>query len=228
MQSTPIMGLPWFQLTDVPNAETLSRQLAEAIDTQGIPRFATATARDAAITAPVAGMRCYVTGRGGMEYTGSRWMERDPRRVRKTNNQDVSGTTLTGATDLTLTLFASTQYKFTMSAFAYGNSASDMTCRLAFTTSVASAFLGVHSLFDNPGGLVAGDLSVYAHYDAVVTATPSLYVKLDDTDWGMLTYRGVIRTDITDTVVTFEYAQFAAAGGTVQLGLDSYFEVEEF
>ena len=57
-QNTPIAALPWPELTDIPNAQTAFQNLANAIDPLVIPRFASATARDAAITSPTDGQAC--------------------------------------------------------------------------------------------------------------------------------------------------------------------------
>lgn len=54
-QNTPIASLPWPELSDIPNAQTAFQNLANAVDPLVIPRFASATARDAAITAPTDG-----------------------------------------------------------------------------------------------------------------------------------------------------------------------------
>lgn len=60
-QNTPIAGLPWPELTDIPNAQTAFQNLANALDTQTIPKFASTTARGAAIPTPVDGQHVYRT-----------------------------------------------------------------------------------------------------------------------------------------------------------------------
>lgn len=71
---TPIAGLPYPELGDDPNIELVSKPLAQELDDQIVPRFATTTARDTAITAPTAGQVCHVATNGLMVYTGTAWI----------------------------------------------------------------------------------------------------------------------------------------------------------
>lgn len=73
-QNTPIAALPWPELTDIPNAQSAFKTLAEALDTKVIPKYANPTARDAAQPSPVDGAVCYLTDRGGFQsYRTSGW-----------------------------------------------------------------------------------------------------------------------------------------------------------
>jgi len=74
MQTTPIANLPYPELTDLPNAQTGFSNLANALDGILIPRYSNASARNLAITSPVAGMMSYLTSEARFErYTGSAW-----------------------------------------------------------------------------------------------------------------------------------------------------------
>lgn len=117
-QNTPILGLPWADLTDSANANTLSRNLAEGMDTKGVPRFASTAARDAAITAPTEGQLCYITSSAAgfhvlQVYRGS-WRNMGEQPVFKrqaanlTKNNNVSLTN----TDLTFSVETNTTYAF--------------------------------------------------------------------------------------------------------------------
>lgn len=75
-QYTGVSNLPWAELTDTPNAQTATQNLANALDSITVPRFASFTARDAAITSPVAGQKCVITGFDTPQsytYRGSLW-----------------------------------------------------------------------------------------------------------------------------------------------------------
>lgn len=72
-QDTTISGLPWPELGDEPNIENAVKPLAEALDDKVNVRFSSSAERDAAITAPVAGQECYVTGSGKQVYNGTAW-----------------------------------------------------------------------------------------------------------------------------------------------------------
>jgi len=75
MANTPIATLPYPALTDSPNGPSQIQSLATALDSQLVPRYATTTARDAAITAPVAGQVCWTTTPAThWYYSGSAWV----------------------------------------------------------------------------------------------------------------------------------------------------------
>lgn len=76
--NTPVSALPYAQLSDTANANTLSQGIATALDHVVIPKYATTTARDAANTAPVEGDMCYISvagaGKGYYQYSGTAWI----------------------------------------------------------------------------------------------------------------------------------------------------------
>ncbi len=74
MDYTPIANLPWPQLGDPPNIETSIKPLADALDSLVIPRFASVSLRDAAITTPVSGQYVHVTSHGFQKYDGTQWV----------------------------------------------------------------------------------------------------------------------------------------------------------
>lgn len=60
-QNTPIAALPYPELTDIPNAQTAFSNLATALDTIVVPRYASTAARDTAIASPGDGQHCFRT-----------------------------------------------------------------------------------------------------------------------------------------------------------------------
>jgi hypothetical protein len=60
--STTIQALPYPLLTDIGNAPSWNQQLAQAVEVKLNMIFATTAARDAALTAPTAGMEVFITG----------------------------------------------------------------------------------------------------------------------------------------------------------------------
>lgn len=72
--NTPINGLRLAELTDSANLQTAFSNIGTDLDSRLFPRFADTSARDAAITSPVAGMVCYVASFNlPMMYYGSFW-----------------------------------------------------------------------------------------------------------------------------------------------------------
>lgn len=111
---TPISGLRLAELTDSPNMEEAMSQLGEDLDSILVPRFATTTARDAAITAPIYGQMCAVTGSGVLWYNGSAWstVTGQTTLVFKPSDETVNNTTVLQADDhLTVALAANTSYR---------------------------------------------------------------------------------------------------------------------
>jgi hypothetical protein len=71
---TPSAGLPYWQNGDVPDIGAATSALASKLDSLISVPFATTSQRDITITAPTAGMECYVTGVGPQVYNGSAWV----------------------------------------------------------------------------------------------------------------------------------------------------------
>lgn len=77
MPTTP-GGAPYPSLSDAPNGPGAIQALAVWLDSRVLLRFDDATARDAAITAPVIGMRAWLTSGGLTQYNGSSWQSLAP------------------------------------------------------------------------------------------------------------------------------------------------------
>lgn len=74
MPSTPLQALPYPALSDAPNGPTAVQNLATALEPKLVMTFATTAARDAAITAPTAGMLVWTTTPASYwYYTGAAW-----------------------------------------------------------------------------------------------------------------------------------------------------------
>lgn len=71
--ASPLTATPIPAYTAIPDVPADLTAAVNNLEKFAIPRFATAVARDAAITAPVAGQMAYVTGTGYTTYTGSAW-----------------------------------------------------------------------------------------------------------------------------------------------------------
>jgi hypothetical protein len=99
---TPLGSLPYPQPADAANIPVHIQSLAEAVDGRTVLRFADGAARDAKVTAPVAGMLCWLsTPKQYWYYTGSVWAQLAPAPVHKANS--TVGTTAATAFVETLT-----------------------------------------------------------------------------------------------------------------------------
>lgn len=104
-------------LTDAPNAETLAKNLANGIVSRSVMRFASASARSAALTgvsAPVEGMASWLQDVNKLYvYDGSAWIEIPQRQKAQatltTSTSQTSSEILTGLS-ITMTTKASTTY----------------------------------------------------------------------------------------------------------------------
>ncbi|GAA5057248.1 hypothetical protein [Streptomyces similanensis] len=71
---TPLGGIPYPEPADPANLPAHLQTLAETVDARTILRYATAAARDTAITTPVAGMVAWLVSPGQLtHYNGSVW-----------------------------------------------------------------------------------------------------------------------------------------------------------
>ena len=99
---TPLGSLPYPQPADAANIPVHIQSLAEAVDGRTVLRFADSAARDTKVTAPVAGMLCWLsTPKQYWYYTGSVWTQLAPAPVHKANA--TGGTTASTAFVETLT-----------------------------------------------------------------------------------------------------------------------------
>ncbi|MFF3750106.1 hypothetical protein ACFYYH_06530 [Streptomyces sp. NPDC002018] len=99
---TPLGNLPYPQAADAANVPLHIQSLAEAVDGRTVLRFADAAARDAKVTAPVAGMLVWLTSPGRyVHYTGGQWQPVVPGPVHKANT--TAGTLAATAYSETLT-----------------------------------------------------------------------------------------------------------------------------
>ncbi|MEU6573299.1 hypothetical protein [Streptomyces sp. NPDC046805] len=95
IQYTPLSSLPYPQATDPADLPAHLKALADALDGRTVLRFADAAARDAKVTAPVAGMLAWIGTPGRlMYYTGSAWVPAAPTPAYKIN-VDAGDTTST-------------------------------------------------------------------------------------------------------------------------------------
>lgn len=112
MATTPIAGLVYPALTDDPDIPADIHTLASSVDTQVVPRYATTTARNAAITSPTEGQMCYCIDTKELYiYNGSAWVGTMRRRVFGTADQTVTNsTTLVNSTWCALSVEANSRY----------------------------------------------------------------------------------------------------------------------
>ncbi|MDX2526585.1 hypothetical protein ACSCB1_20175 [Streptomyces europaeiscabiei] len=99
---TPLNSLPYPQSTDTADVPLHFRSLAEAVDSRTVMRFTNATARDAQITTPVAGMVAWLDDIHQLtHHTGTVWAPVAPVPVFLFNND--AGTTTSTTPNETLT-----------------------------------------------------------------------------------------------------------------------------
>jgi len=119
--TSPINGFQMPTLSDTSDIEVAVQTPVLAIDSRVTSRFATTSARDTAITVPVAGMLSYVSGTEEMYlYNGSAWVSAIPRFKYKLSTQLVSSTSYVDVSNLTFSVESSSRYLLQYKI--YGNS----------------------------------------------------------------------------------------------------------
>jgi hypothetical protein len=84
-------GVTIASLADAPNAELLAKNIANGIAQRSVMRFASSSARSAALTAPVDGMATWLQDVDRLEvYTGSGWVTPQPSLSSTTSGLSVS------------------------------------------------------------------------------------------------------------------------------------------
>ncbi|MFI6644285.1 hypothetical protein [Streptomyces sp. NPDC050504] len=171
VQYTPLSNLPHPQPSDPADLPAHLKALADAVDGRTVMRFGDATARDAKLTAPVAGMVAWVGSPGRMMYyTGSAWVPVAPVPVFKVNmdDGDTASTAYTETLDNTaamsapFTVPASGQVIVTVGSYMRASAATPVTAYMSAV--VRNAANAVH--------LAAGD-----NRSAAVTTTDRISVS---------------------------------------------------
>jgi hypothetical protein len=88
--ATPLTATPIPAYTAIPDVPADLQTALNNLEKFAIPRFATTTARDTAIAAPVTGQACFVTTVGTMVYDGTTWV------LIPSNNQTARGAVYIG------------------------------------------------------------------------------------------------------------------------------------
>ena len=152
-------GVSIAALADAPNAQTLAQNIANGIAPRSVMRFASASARTAALTgatAPVEGMVTYLQDVDRLYvYTGSAWVEIGTRQetsaVLTSSSAQTSSEILTGLS-VTLTTRAGASYRLEFNGLVrstLANDRVDILIRRGTTTSGTQVGGGVH--FSNAG-----------------------------------------------------------------------------
>lgn len=207
---TPINSLPIPLLSD-PNADITDAvsDYATAADSRLVPRFSTAAARDAAITAPVAGQLAAVTGTDELYvYRNSVWQGIAYRGIAKTTETQVVNNSTVFVNDDTLVLAveANSTYVYKL-ILAYS---SNTTADFKWTFSGPAGFGGQGNVFylDPTSG---GYSTIGAYAVASTRAVSGAGVVAQSEENGVLTVAGTAgnfrvtwaqnTANATDTVV---------------------------
>ncbi|MFH8465326.1 hypothetical protein [Streptomyces sp. NPDC017991] len=181
---TPLGSLPYPQPADAANIPVHIQSLAEAVDGRTVLRFADSAARDSKVTAPVAGMLCWLgTPKQYWYYTGSAWAQLAPSPVHKANA--TAGTTastafveaLTGSTgDPTVATFtapASGSVLVSLGA-RISNSAAAGTCLMSANVRASSGSTVVLAAADGRSAISTGTGQISGSTQYLVTGlTPN-------------------------------------------------------
>jgi hypothetical protein len=143
--NTPCSAITYAELTDIPNMQTATQNLALSLDTKVIPKFATSTARTSAIVSPVDGQMCYRTDTKWLECYStatSTWkvlVPDGPRGIVARGNRTTNSTgttTETGVLKLAVSVVAGRAYNVLVNPGAYTSTVANDVIggRLRYTT----------------------------------------------------------------------------------------------
>lgn len=197
---TTVNALPKPALSDAPNIESAVNTTLDMIDTRMVARFSTASARDAAITAPVFGQVASVSGTGEIYwYNGSTWVSLAPRfTAGGLSNQNFNSTTLANVTSFSFACEASSRYIIQGCFSIAGAQAADM--KIGWTTPGSAT--GQWSLFGGSGAITSSQTAD----SFIVENVPYSEVGLI---WGIVSSKATTLT-LNATLVT-------TSSGTLQL-----------
>lgn len=215
MPNTPGAGLSYPALSDVPNVPSDMQALATDLDSQVVPRFATAVARDAAITSPVEGQLCYLSAAGVKElqkYDGAAWrgMGERPLFAYKSTDESLSGTiTLQNDDNLFLALPANSTWKVEVGLYTRTPATADF----QWTFTIPSGATGIYAYDRYVSGAWLGGAAT--NWTATAASDGS-----DSTDlWQLM--NGVLVVTTAGTL-QLKWAENGPASGTMIVRAGSY------
>lgn len=142
--TTPIAGLIYPELTDVPNNQTAWANMAGAIDTKMVPRFASLAALNAAIPSPIEGQMHFRSDAAEDRFyirQGGAWVPINfEKAVYKTASEDRTATiTPTDDAHLKFTMLPNARYRFSFRLFIFGNGSTAQDFRMQINPPTAAA-----------------------------------------------------------------------------------------
>jgi hypothetical protein len=210
-------------------------QVQGYLQDQAVMKFASATARDAAITAPTEGMVCYLGDSSSMySYDGGSWCV-----VPSTSYYALSAPyAVTTPSTAVQNIYALTGSGASLGAgFTYevegelrvsiveGATAITPSMQLTYSGTAASSFIRFHTGwntnlgFSNSGGTQSnGSVAVNT---AVVTGSGSINV----TNYYNIAFKGLVRTTTAGTLIPQMSLSSVTGIGTMQTQANSYFKV---
>lgn len=232
--TTPINGLRMAQLTDAPpSIETAFSQFGADVDTRIIPRFVSATDRDAAITSPTEGMYCYLTGTALGEhqqqfYDGSAWVRVPEVRYKYKTADEIVNNTATVQNDdhLTQAVRANSRYIFDVVLYHQSVSvAPDLRCRFTFPTG-ATTSVGMHAQSETGTQAPNTTFNGVALTNDAASPTGDFLLGLAVALPTMTIFKGVIETGSTAGSLTLQWAQVTATAENTTVFKWSYMRME--
>lgn len=209
--NSPILGIPYPGLSDAVSVETQFDAMADAIDGQIFPRFATPAARGTAMPSPTTGQAAYDT-------TGNTWLAKQSAagvwsqfnqlvKVKSVDETVTGSTTLQNDDELFFAnIEANATYRLELNVFVQGPTGADFTMGWSLPTSAT-----MHRF------MFAKDASAGANnYHISTTSGSSINVlgtNNGDCDWIRDTI--LVTTVGNSGTIQFRWAQGAAVSSTV-------------
>lgn len=225
--NTPIASLPYPELDDQAHVPQYIEGLATALDSLVIPRFVNTTARDNAITSPVAGQVAAVAGALYL-YSGSAWQEVPPKNlfVMKTADESrVASSVYDDDDHLLLALAANTRYRFQFIPLIFGNINEDIKFRFTFPSGATLDCVATMRLYVDAGSVV-GNLDT-GSVGADTSSPSGEFAQASPANTGTIYSTGIYQGIITIGATPGNFRlQWAGVGGglTVVLKQGSWLE----
>ncbi len=186
---------------------------------QVVSQFASASARDSAITSPVAGMVCYTSGDDTLwRYNGSKWIRQ--RRCANLAGFSTTSVTFADVPGLSWTADANSTYAFDMWLSTVAPTAADLSLQWVLPASATIEWGILGPAATNAGGSV--DTTIYQGTTTTLTQT----VGGISSTGAAARVAGTVVTAATSGTCKIQAAQ-AVASGTSFIRTNSWFALEQ-
>lgn len=223
--SSPIAGIPIPELSDGIDINVALGDISNSLDTMALPRFTTTANRDSAITTPIYGQMCYVSGTDELyvykKQYGS-WVSAASRVRRVASDFSTSSTSVfLDVTDLTYSVESDSTYYGRLHLIVRGDVGGDVKFRMRGPSGATIRTSFMHQLATTATAKTHTEVNAFTLWQTQDVILGTLSSASSDS----CTFNVWIDISSTSGNIVHSFVRNAASTNASVVGLDSYLEI---